>query len=513
MKCRPFFAVIATVILLSVLAGCDAGNKASGKLTIVQNAEIRFMDPTLRPTTSDAHAMLNVYDTLVMRDHELNLKPGLATSWTNVNPTTWEFKLRQGVKFHNGEPFNAATLLAWFERLQTVSKRIKEYQSSIAQIDQVDRIEKVDDYTVRFITKIPDPLLPGRLSSYYTMITPAKFMADNGDKALFTKGMGTGPYKFVEWVKDDHLLLEANKDYWGGEPKVKQLQFKPVPEPSARVAALKAGEAHIADAVPPAVLKDLTADPNLAALSVPEATRIYYVSINTVSGPEALKDVRVRLAMNHAVDKKALIDKLLDGRAKPTSSMVTFQSFGYFETPPYEYDVAKAKQLMAQAGYAKGFDVKFVYTPGHYIADTEIVQAIANYLKAININVTFQTVDWATNLDMGRARKMEGLWYSGKTNLALDADYAFSELQAEKQFGWPHPLAGQTLELYKQERQEMNDAKRKELAAQIQKLYRDEAGVLSLWQQDITFGVSKKVKWTPRADGFLYGVDMEWAKN
>jgi peptide/nickel transport system substrate-binding protein len=478
-------------------------------LVVVQNAEVRFMDPTLRPTTSDAHVIVNLYDGLVERDPDMKLVPGLATSWELVDDTTWEFKLREGVNFHNGEPFNADTVVAWFERLQTVGDRIQEYNSSISQIDSVDSVEKVDEYTVRFNTSIPDPVLPGRLSSYFLLVPPKEFIENNGDRALIEHGVGTGPYRFVEWVKDDHLTLEANPDYWGGEPAIKRIEFRPVPEPSSRVAALQAGEAQIADAIPPAVTSQIEQDPNLDVRSVPEATRTYWLYIDTTEGGP-LADQRVRQALNYAVDKQTIIDEILNGQAESTASLVTFQSFGYCDVPEYEYDPEKAKELLAEAGYADGFDVKINYSPGHYLADQEIMQAIGNYLAEVGINVEYVPHEWANFLSLIQERNMPGLHYAGKTNLAIDADYMFAEFQPEKTFGWAYPFQGEIQDLYEREHQEMDDSVRADLACQIQHKFRDEAGLLFLWQQNLVFGVSSQLDWTPRADGFLYAVDMAW---
>lgn len=490
-------------------APTEAMAEEPSKLVVVQNAEVRFMDPTLRPTTSDAHVIVNIYNGLVERNQDMELVPGLATSWDLVDDTTWEFKLREGVNFHNGEPFNADTVVAWFERLQTVSDRIPEYNSSIAHMGSVDNVEKVDEYTVHFNTSIPDPVLPARLSSYFLLVPPTEFIKNNGDRALIEHGVGTGPYRFVEWVKDDHLTLEANPDYWGEQPAIERIEFRPVPEPSSRVAALQAGEAHIADAIPPAVTSQVEQDPELDIRSVPEATRTYWMYIDTSRGGP-LANQQVRQALNYAVDKETIIEEILSGQAEPTASIVTFQSFGYCDVEEYEYNPERARELLAEAGYADGFDLKINYSPGHYLADQEIVQAIGNYLSEVGINVEYVPHEWANFLSLVREREMEGLHYVGKTNLAVDADYMFAEFQPEKTFGWPYPFQGEIQELYEMERQEMDDTVRADLACQIQEQFRDEAGVLFLWQQNLIFGVANELDWTPRADGFLYAIDMAW---
>ncbi|HET7036445.1 MAG TPA: ABC transporter substrate-binding protein [Thermomicrobiaceae bacterium] len=493
-----------------------SGTQAAGggkpkfdKVVIAESADIRFFDPTLRPTSTDATILVNIYDNLTQLNDKFELVPGLSTKWElgANDQQTWTFTLRQGVKFHNDEPFNADTITAWYDRLVNIPTLVKDQPSSIQQIASVDKVSKVDDFTVSFHTKYTDPVLPRNLATYFLQVPSKTVFEQGGPNALAEKGVGTGPYKFVEWVKASHVSLEANNDYWGGKPAIQKLEFRTIPEPSARSAALLNGEVEIADAIPIASLKQIASSANAEVRTVPLAAWIFWVQLNARDIKE-LQDVKVRQAMNYAVDKQAIIDSVLAGNAINSASIVTKECFGYKDVPLYEYDPDKAKQLLKEAGYENGFSVKFYYSPGHYVGDTEAVQAIANYLGKVGIKCDFVQNEWANQLSLITNQKIDGIVYGGKTILSIDADYMFAELQPKKNFGWMYPLQGKAEELYNQERQEMDPAKRADLCGQISQLYRDEAGILFLWEPKGLFGVAKGLVWSPPGDGYIRAFTM-----
>ena len=484
-----------------------AGGKPLDKVVALQTADVRFFDPTQRPTGTDATVMLNIYDTLVVMDKKTSKPvPGLATSWAMKDNTTWQFQLRQNVTFHDGEPFNADAVVAWFKRLQDVAAA--GLASSGQQISSVKSVDKVDTYTVNFTTSVPDPILPNRLSVYYTMITPPKPFQQSGTNALMQKGIGTGPYQFKEWVKDDHVLLEANPNYWGGPPLVKSLEFRPVAQGSSRASAVLTGEADMDTSLDLGSLSAFQHSDKVDVRTELSATSIYWAQLN-VANTKYFQDLRVRQAVNYAVDKASIIKNVINGYAEENANIVAKQAWGYEELPLFAYDPEKAKSLLSAAGYGGGFTVILDYTPGS--PDDEVVQAIANYLGAVGINVVIKQYDLATDIGMYTNKKIHDMSYVGKTQFANDCDYIFSELQPNKLFGWLFPLQGAAESTYTQEHQEMDSTKRKDLASQIQRYYHDQAGMLFLWQQDFRFGVSKKLVWTPRSDGFVLGKEISGA--
>lgn len=272
------------------------------RVVMLQGSGVRFFDPTRRFSSTDANPNVNIYDTLVRFDKSLDdVQPALATAWEAIDDTTWQFNLREGVTFHNGEPFNADTVVAWFERMQNLEELVPGAASAIDQFPLVDRIEKVDDLTVNFVTSAPSPTLLRRLTTYYALIPPTQYFEEEGPDALADRGIGTGAYRFVEWVQDSHILLEANPDYWGGEPKVKELEFRTVPEASARVSSLLAGEAQIAERLPLSGVQQAEGNESIEVRTIREATRVYWCQFNA-TGNEYLQNVQVRQALNHAVE-------------------------------------------------------------------------------------------------------------------------------------------------------------------------------------------------------------------
>ncbi|MEK7363566.1 MAG: ABC transporter substrate-binding protein, partial [candidate division NC10 bacterium] len=217
-----------------------------GQVVVAQGVDPTTLDPHWHEETPAYNVLLNIYDTLLFRDRDLKIIPWLATSWKLVNPTTWEFKLRQGVKFHNGEEFDAEAVKYSLDRLR--DPELKNRQATnfrlIASVDVVDKL------TVRITTSKPFPTLENQLALRGAAMAPKHFKGK--DKVFADRNpVGTGPYKFVRWAKDEQIVLEANPQWWGGAPKVKTLIFRPIPEHAVRVAALQAGEVEIAVNIPP----------------------------------------------------------------------------------------------------------------------------------------------------------------------------------------------------------------------------------------------------------------------
>jgi peptide/nickel transport system substrate-binding protein len=244
-----------TIALAAAWLPSSAGAAPEGQIIIAQGADPTTLDPHMHAENFTFAVVHNVFDHLVRRtvkDGQLAHEPGLASSWTSVNPTTWEFKLRRGVKFHNGEELNAEAVKFSVERVLNPDQKAR-WRWAFADIE---RVEVVDPLTLRIVTKRPFPTLITNLA--YTMpIVPPKYVREKGDAYVATHPVGSGPFKFVRWRKDDELVLEANETYWGGSPKVRTLIFKPIPEESTRVAALIGGQVDVARGVPPSLVKQV----------------------------------------------------------------------------------------------------------------------------------------------------------------------------------------------------------------------------------------------------------------
>ena len=316
------------------------------QITISQPAEATTMDPGRSTQVLTVNYFYNLYDTLTRWDNALRLQPGLATSWKNVNETTWEFTLRQGVKFHDGSPLTVEDVRATLERNLQPGKTV--VQPGFATIEAV---QVVSPTTIRVSTKKPDPLLLVRMAQMGAQILPARLTTDDGAKELARRPVGTGAYRFVEWVKDERLVMEANRDWWGWEgkaPPIDRVIWKPIPEDFPRIVALEKGEADIITNVPPDRIKSIGDGRATQILSVP-SSRIAILSINSTQPP--LSDKRARQALHYALDINSIIRNLYAGQGKPFSGGVADTDFGYNAAlKAYPFDPAKAKQLLADAG-------------------------------------------------------------------------------------------------------------------------------------------------------------------
>lgn len=468
------------------------------QVVVASAGDMAVLDPAFGPDPAEADVIVNVYDRLVQLDPRLQLVPGLATSWRRLGATAWELSLRQGVRFSNGEPFEAATVAAWFERLRTGGGQ-EPGRRLTDPLPSVTRVQRVDDYTVRFETREPDPVLPRQLAKPDASITPRGPFQSGDAKALWSRPVGTGPYVVADVVPGHHVTLVPNGGYWSTPPKAGEVEIRVMPDPAERAAALKLGAVDVALALQLADVPAVKDTPPLEVPPVPEASRTYRAYLNTVA-PGPLADRRVRQALNYAVDKQAIVDGILSGQAVQNASLTTPQSFGYCPVAEYPYDPARASALLQEAGVqGVALDLNYV------LADEAVVQAIARYLRAVGIEVRLSPMSQEALVDQARARTLRGLWYMGKADPSLDADASLRDFQEDGLFGWSAPLEGEARRLFQQEREETRDAKRAEMACAIQKIEHDEAPVVFLWQRNILDGLNRKtVAWPVPSDGLLH---------
>lgn len=458
------------------------------QVVVAEPGAIGPLDPALGATGSERDVVVNVYDRLVELDPALQPAAGLATGWRHAGATTWEFSLRKGVSFSDGEPFDAATVVAWFDRLRAVSPGGQD------PLPSVSRVQRVDDVTVRFETREPDPLLPRRLASPGASITPPGPFGSGGEnsRALVARPVGTGPYVAADVVPGERVVLVPNTRYWGAPPKVQEAEIRAIPDASARAAALEQGVVDVALRLPPAEVPAVKATPGLAVPPVVDARRLSRVSLDTAA-PGPLADPRVRQALNYAVDKQGIIDGVLAGQAVQNATLSGQGSFGYCPARAYPYDPDRAQALLQAAGVQDlSLKLELAYSSPE---DGAIVQALAQSMAAAGIEARP-----APTSDPGAARA----WFGTTTVDVLDVDESLRAVQDGGPSRLPAPFGGQALLLYQQERRETNDAKRADLACQIHQVEREAAPVLFLWQENLLTGLSRKtVVWKVAGDGLL----------
>ena len=366
------------VILMAALA-LTAPAAAKDQWLVAFGEEPFTVDPAGKgalAAVSD-YVQIHIFDALVdFTGTSLTLKPMLATRWENPNATTWRFYLRRDAKFHNGDPLTAEDVKF------TIETQLANKGATVnAYLGPTEGARVIDPYTVEITTKTPFPALLFNLSRVH--ILPRAY-AKLGADAFAAKPIGSGPYRFTEWQRGQRIVLDANPDYWGGRPDPKRLMFRFIADPSTRAAELRAGGVDIAINPPIAQLKELNAG-DTQILTIPAARAIAY-SINTLQKP--LDDVRVRRALNYAVDRESIVRSLLQGLGQATGQPFASGWLGYDESiKPYPYDIAQAKRLLAEAGLANGFDLTWSISTGTWLADKEIAEAAAAMLGQAGVRV------------------------------------------------------------------------------------------------------------------------------
>jgi peptide/nickel transport system substrate-binding protein len=372
--------------------------------------------------------MDNIFEGLVEYEAgSVLIQPCLATSWeASADGTEIVFNLRKGVKFHDGTDFNADAVVFSFARQYDTTHPYNQYGEWAYwgyMFGDVDRMEKIDDYTVKLVLKRPNASIMTSLAMFtVNVVSPTN--AEKYKEDAFKNPCGTGPFKFVEWVKDDHITLEANEDYWRERASLDKLIFKVIPDPSARLMALEVGEVHGIEHLDPAHFDKVEANKDLKLLSEP-GMNVGYMAMNSgygyidankngardiadeplVKTPgyyEPLTKKKVRQAINMAIDKQSIVDNIYMGTAMVAKNGMPPSMLGYNDDiVDYPYDPARAKTLLAEAGYPDGFEVTLHVMPVSrpYMFDPpKIGEAIQSYLGAVGIKVNIYSVDWGTYL-------------------------------------------------------------------------------------------------------------------
>lgn len=506
-----FRGVLAALAVLAVVAaacggdgddggggGTAAGGGGDGgggdRITIALGSEPTTLDPQARDDGGERAVNDNIYETLVSRDREGALQPLLATAMpTQVDATTWEVKLQEGITFQNGNPFNADTAAFSIERI--IDPEFNSEQSSF--FEGITGAEAVDPTTVRITTEGPDPVFPARLVTI-KMVDPE----EAGQDDFAENPVGTGPYTFVQWDRGQQVMLEANEDYWGDAPSIPNVTYKFVEEPGTRLSGLTAGDFDI-------IQNLLPEDVDRA----PKAARVVGIEhpvmvLNTMEGPTA--DPQVREAMNLAVDKEAIVNDLYGGLATVDNCQTQSPSFfGYNESlEPKPYDPERAKQLIEDAG-AAGQTVQIISTSGRWLKDRELTEAVANYWTEAGLQVDVQFFELSEYLDriFDRSNRPSTYFVSSGNEL-LDASRQMAAYVDMEGVGASNDDAELTA-LVRQAAVETDEAARLELYQQITQEVCDESLYAFLINVEDTYGLSERVNWEPRVDAKILVSEME----
>jgi len=487
----------ATAAILSPMA-TNAARAAGRTVTIGLGADINTLDPHMTNTFgTDLSVISHLYSSLIERGPDLKLHPKVATSWTLTGDTTWRFMLRGGIMFPNGEKLDAATVKWNFDRVLNPAT-----QARVAPwFDLVSEVRVVGATVVEVATKKPYPAFEDQMAQFY-LLAP-RWTADHKPAQ---EAMGTGPYALKEWVKDDHIRLDAQPNYWGGGMSFQTVIFRPTPEGSSRVSGLLAGDLDVIVGVAPSDFGRINASRRARAGAV-QSTRSVLLKFNTLKKP--FDNRSVRQALNYAVDKDGLIKALLPGLTAPsTGEVLTPAYFGYNpDLKPYAYDPASAKRLLASAG-VQGAEVEFDVPVGVYLLAEELSEAISEQFAQVGVQAKITEMPYSVFMDKYlRQHDMAQLMYVTFAWPTLDADGVLTLFEKGNQYAyWNNDAFSSLLD---QARVTSDRAKRLALYKQATAVMREDAPALFLFPQPATYATANTVEWRARPDDWVRVWDMK----
>jgi peptide/nickel transport system substrate-binding protein len=463
------------------------------QLIVAQVADIQTLDPTMHRQRQTQNVHQLIFDSVIHRTDDLQLRGHLAESWRQVDEKTFELKMRPGAKWHDGTPVTAKDVKFSFDR--TLDPARKAPRAGL--LDMVASTEAPDDATVVIKTNRADPLTLVFLN--YHAITPAAAEA-KGD-AFFTAPVGAGPFRFKEWKKDERVVLEANDAYWDGAPTVGTLIVRPIPDPATMLAELESGGIDIAAELPPSLAPQIKGNAKIQSLTAP-STVVQYIGLNTTKAP--LDNVQVRQALNHAVDKNAIIASLMNGLGTPIAGPVFPEARGFDKgVTGYPFDREKAKSLLAAAGLASGFEI----TLDTAAPTKEVSEAIAGQWKQVGVTAKVNVVEAGVLTQKVTAGESEA-YFSSWGDSSADAGVTYyrhfhgGQRAQFKDTGYAKPELDKLID---EGRTSSDFTKRQQVFAQVLKTIVDDAPWVFLWQPQTLAAARAGVSgFKPRMDAYLF---------
>jgi peptide/nickel transport system substrate-binding protein len=489
----------AAVIAAAILASPNLASAAPpAQLTVALTGDFPGLDPSKDTSPLGFNYRLNVFDALteLQRDGEMN--PRLAESWSSSDDLTqWTFKLRKGVKFHDGSPFTADDVVFTITRVLNDSKTpLRTF------VKLVKTVEKVDDHTVKFTLIQPYSIFYRQIS--YVNIMSKAYWEKVGDEGYAKKPVGTGPYKFVEWVKDDRMVLEANEGYWRGAPAIKKAILRPIPSEPSRVSALLSGEIDLVPSLPPSLLPQVKAAPNLNAGIAPSFRTIFIAFTNK----PPFDKPKIREAIDVAIDRKSITEKLLRGLGEPAGSMVPPMDIGFDPSlKPVAYDPERAKALVKEAGY-KGEVISIQYPSNNIVMANEVVQAIAGYMTAAGLKVEIRPLEFTAFFPLWLQSRIDSMYFFAFGSSQYHGETVLTTMY-EKGANAQWDVDMEIDRLLKAQRAEKDPAKQKQMLSQAFRLSNEDRYHLPIYHEMQAFGVKKTIDYKPWPDGFVRLYDFK----
>ncbi|MCZ2259007.1 glutathione ABC transporter substrate-binding protein [Sporosarcina sp. G11-34] len=510
--------LVLTLVMSMFLAACAGGsdNKdnskkddskkedgkteeiSGGDLVIATLSDAALLDPQRSTDVPSANLQTNIFEGLLKKDKDENIVESLATDWKQIDETTWEFKLREGVKFHDDADFNAEAVKKSFDRIQ--DPEIAAPRAFI--FEMITEVKVIDEFTVQISTEFPfAPLLAHLSHPAGVIVSPNQIdaeyeaMADGKEPSsvISENPIGTGFFKFESWTPGTEIVLVKNDNYWGDAAHVDKVTFKVIPEGGTRVAELKTGNAHIIEPVQPNEVQDINGSDN-AHVDEKVSSSLNYLGFNIDKKP--FDDVRVRQAITMLIDVDVVLEGVYEGFGLTANGPLAPGVFGYNEaTTPLAYDVEKAKALLKEAGLEDGFKTTIWTNDNQQRMDMAVI--VQGALKQVNINAEIEVLEWGAYLD-NTAKGEHDMFILGLSNPVGDADYFLTQLFHSGNKGvsgnrsfYDNPKIDELLE---EGRKEADETKRQVYYDEIQNILVEDAPIIFLQHQAYLSGVSDAIE-------------------
>jgi peptide/nickel transport system substrate-binding protein len=463
---------------------------AAGTLTVAITQDAGSWDPIDTFVTWWGSVGSNIYDGLTMRGADMKLKPDLATSWEFLdNNERIRFHLRQNVKFHDGEPFDANAVKFTFDRLLGAEGAKGPQQSNY---NSIDKVVVVDDHTVDFMMKQPDPVILTKLAGYGGMIVPPKYIQEKGDAYFNEHPVGTGPFKVVDYKPKVSITLARNDDYWESKPKLDQVVYRFIAEPATQVAELQAGRVDIATVIPLNLIDTIDKSSNARIISTSGPVTIV-ARYDTSKG--ITKDRDVRRALIEAVDRDTIIKQLLLGHAKPIASFQGDLSFGYDpDLKPLPFNPGEARKLLQQAGVKPGTEIQFDVR-GSDSQFREVAQAIAGYLQGVGVKTTIKPYETPVLInDIIPNGRTGAMWQNQWGGWTYDYDNTAYLMYHSGEKWNPYDKDPKLNAMLEAQRKTYDQNERQKILREVARYVADQALEMPLYALDTVVGVNKRVK-------------------
>jgi len=489
------------------LASAADAPKRGGTLRVGFYIEAATMDPHFSGSKIDRQVYHNIYEPLVTLDTKLGIKPGLAESWQQPDSKTLIFKLRRGVKFHDGTDFNAEAARFNFNRMKTEPKSVRK--GEVASIDSVD---VVDPHTIKLNLKRPDAALLATLTDRAGMMVSPKVVQERGaELERNARGAGTGPFEFVEWVKDSHIVLKRNESYWNkqGGPYLDRIRYRPIPDDTVKLQSLQSGEIDVMDYVQPRDVAAVRADRNVVVLDVPSLADFAY-QLNHTRPPFATKALRQAVAS--ALDLEQIVKGVWLNVGVPANGPIPPTSWAYDRSiPPIKRDLARAKAKMAEGGQPNGFT--FTMTTNNIPINVQEAEVIQAQLREAGITMKIKLVDSATLLADGNSKNFEMISYQWSGRPDPDGNtYQFYRTTQGTSLNWSGISNPQIDALLDRTREVSSQAERRKLFSELTKLLQEELPMVFIVHPIEPKAFSPKMQgYEPIPDGMMRFKDV-WLK-